>query len=100
MFINGWPTQLWEALLANIDAKALLYILCKTGTYNVRAFSSMSGGTFFSEVTQSDRRGHGTLTTTEFVFFIGTTIERLQLRLERERYFFVEKDTCRHLGTD
>jgi hypothetical protein len=33
MFINGWPTQLWEALLANIDAKALLYILCKTGTY-------------------------------------------------------------------
>jgi hypothetical protein len=63
----------------------------ETGTYNVRAFSSMSGGTFFSEVTQSDRRGQGTLTTTEFVFFIGTTIERLQLRLERERYFLWKK---------
>ena len=85
MFINGWPTQLWEALLANIDAKALLYILCKTGTYNARAFCSMSGGTFFSEVTQSDRRGHGTLTTTELGLFIGTTIERIQLRFDRER---------------
>ena len=48
MFICGWPDQLWEALLANIDAKYLLYHLAAKKTYNVRAFSSMMGE-FFSQ---------------------------------------------------
>ncbi|CAC5359140.1 unnamed protein product [Mytilus coruscus] len=50
MHIKGWPIQLWEAIIANIDAKALLYAICKGGTYNVRSFSSMMGETFFSEL--------------------------------------------------
>lgn len=47
MYVNGWPSQLWEALLASIDAKIWLYALCHGSTYNVRAFSSMVGETFF-----------------------------------------------------
>ena len=64
--ISGLPLQLWEAILANIDAKCLLYSLCHGGTYNVRAFSSMMGETFFSELTMYDKRGHGTITAEEF----------------------------------
>lgn len=84
--ISGWPLQLWEALIANIDAKSLLYALCHNGTYNVRAFSSMMGETFFSELTLADKRGHGTVTSEEFGQFIGTSIEQLQLRLDPERW--------------
>ena len=83
--IRGWPLQLWEALLANIDAKSLLYALCETGTYNVRAFSSMMGETFFSELTQYDKQGHGTVTTTEFGRFIGTATEKLYTRMDPNR---------------
>ena len=83
--INGWPLQLWEAIIANIDAKCLLYSLCHGGTYNVRAFSSMMGETFFSELTLDDKRGHGTITAEEFGHFIGTTVERLQARLDPDR---------------
>ena len=83
--ISGWPLQLWEALIANIDAKSLLYALCHNGTYNVRAFSSMMGETFFSELTLADKRGHGTVTSEEFGQFIGTSIEQLQVRLDPER---------------
>ena len=83
--MHGWPLQLWEALLANIDAKSLLYALCETKTYNVRAFSSMIGETFFSELTQYDKQGHGTVTTTEFGRFIGTATEKLYTRLDPDR---------------
>ncbi|WAR06310.1 hypothetical protein MAR_021679 [Mya arenaria] len=27
MYVNGWQSQLWEALLANIDSQMLLYAL-------------------------------------------------------------------------
>ena len=84
--LSGWPIQLWEALIANIDAKSLLYAICHNGTYNVRAFSSMMGETFFSELTLADKRGHGTVTSEEFGQFIGTTIEQLHLRLDPERF--------------
>ncbi|WAR11036.1 hypothetical protein MAR_036112, partial [Mya arenaria] len=59
MHVNGWPLQLWEALIAHKDANALL-------TYDVRAFSSLAGETSFSELTLNDKRGQGTLTTEEF----------------------------------
>lgn len=88
--INGWPSQLWEALVSNIDAKILLYVLCRKQTYNVRAFSSMMGETYFSELTLYDRRGHGTVTTEEFGQFIQTSIEKLHMRLDPERYFLVQ----------
>ncbi|VDI34312.1 Hypothetical predicted protein [Mytilus galloprovincialis] len=87
MYVNGWPSQLWEALLASIDAKIWLYALCHGSTYNVRAFSSMVGETFFSEVAQNDRRGHGTVSCQEFGQFIGNTIEQVQIRLDPERQF-------------
>ena len=83
--INGWPLQLWEAIIANIDAKCLLYSLCHGGTYNVRAFSSMMGETFLSELTLDDKHWHGTITAEEFGHFIGTTVERLQARLDPDR---------------
>ena len=83
--INGWPSQLWEALVANIDAKLLLYKICRKNTYNVRAFSSMMGETYFSELTLYDRRGHGTVTTEEFGQFIQTSAEKLHMRLDPER---------------
>ena len=78
-YIKGWPIQLWEALLSNIDAKSQLYAICHSGTYNVRAFSSLMGETFFSELTLNDKTGHGTVTAEEFGQFIGSTIERLQV---------------------
>lgn len=90
MYINGWPTQLWEATIANIDAKSVLYTLTPGNKYNVRAFSSMMGETFFSELTLYDRRGQGTVTSMEFGQYIDTTIEKLHIRLDPKRlpYFF------------
>ena len=85
MYINGWPSQLWEALVSNIDAKILLYDICKKGTYNVRAFSSMMGETLFSELTLLDRRGQGTVTVAEVGQFIEASIEKLHVRLDPER---------------
>ncbi|KAJ8309057.1 hypothetical protein KUTeg_013931 [Tegillarca granosa] len=46
-YVNGCPSQLWEALISNIDAKSILFALCRNHSYNVRAFSSMMGETFF-----------------------------------------------------
>ena len=85
MYVRGWPTQLWEALLASIDAKSILYALCKQGTYNTRAFSSMMGETFFSELTNEDRRGHGTVSVEDFAHFLGTSIEQMRTRLDSDR---------------
>ena len=86
MFIYGWPWQLWVGLLANMDAKILLYSLCHGGSYNVRAFSSMIGETFFSELTLNDKRGQGTVSCEEFGQFIANTAEQVQVRLDPERY--------------
>lgn len=45
---KGWPIQLWEAIISNIDAKTLLkYDICQGNAYNVRSFSSIIGETFF-----------------------------------------------------
>lgn len=85
MYIKGWPTQLWEAIVANIDAKTILYKLAKVNTYNPRAFSSLAGETFFSELTLYDRRGQGTVTMSEFQSFISTAIEKLHIRLDSLR---------------
>ncbi|XP_060571176.1 uncharacterized protein LOC132729422 [Ruditapes philippinarum] len=87
MYAGGWPMQLWEAILANIDAKCFLYSLSHGGTYNVRAFSSMIGETFFSELTLNDKRGQGAVTCKEFGQFIGNTVEQMQIRLDPERKF-------------
>jgi hypothetical protein len=86
MYIKGWPAQLWEALVANIDAKSILYALSHQKTYNTRAFSSMMGETFFSEVSNQDKRGgHGTLTAQEFAEFMSSSIEQMQIRLDSKR---------------
>jgi hypothetical protein len=70
MYAGGWPMPLWEAILANIDTKCFLYSLSHGGTYNVRAFSSMIGETFFSELTLNDKRGQVDETCKEFGQFI------------------------------
>ncbi|WAR09987.1 hypothetical protein MAR_035063 [Mya arenaria] len=85
MYVNGWPIQLWEALIAHIDSKTILYALCHGGTYNVRAFSSLIGETFFSELVLHDRTGCGTVTADEFGRFIGNAIEQLHVRLDPDR---------------
>lgn len=85
MYIKGWPAQLWEALISNIDAKTFLYSLCKKNAYNVRAFSSMMGETFFAELTNQDKSGHGTVTVDNFSFFLGCAVEQMQTRLDSER---------------
>jgi len=46
----------------------------------------MMGETFFSELTLYDRRGQGTVTSREFGQYIDTTIEKLHMRLDPERY--------------
>ncbi|KAJ8316700.1 hypothetical protein KUTeg_005748 [Tegillarca granosa] len=79
-YVNGWPIQLLEALIASIDSKSILYSLTKTGTYNTRAFSSMMGETFFSEVANQEKHGgHGTLTAAEFEHFMGSVIEQMHI---------------------
>ena len=85
MYVRGWPTQLWEALSASIDAKSIFYALCKQETYNTRAFSSMMGETFFSELTNEDRRGHRTVSVEDFAYFLGTSIKQMQARLDSDR---------------
>ncbi|WAR09543.1 hypothetical protein MAR_034619 [Mya arenaria] len=87
MYVNGWPIQLWEALIVHIDSKTILYALCHAGTYNVRAFSSLIGETFFSELVLHDRTGCGTVTADEFGRFIGNAIEQLHVRLDPDRKF-------------
>ena len=88
MYINGWPIQLWEAIIANIDSKAILYALAKKGVYNVRAFSSMMGETFFAEVANQDKGGtNGTLTADEFAHYMEQSIEKMHIRLDTERTF-------------
>ena len=44
-FVKGFSTQLWEALISNIDSKSQLYALCRQGTNNTQAFSSLIGET-------------------------------------------------------
>lgn len=85
MYVNGWPLQLWEAVIANIDAKIILYGLSQTHSYNVRSFSSMMGETFFAELTMFDRRGRGTVTATEFGQYISSTCESLNMRMDPHR---------------
>jgi len=77
---------LWEAILASIDAKAYLYAMAHGGTYNVRAFSSLIGETFFAELTLNDKSGQGTVTAKEFGVFISRSTEQLQIRLDPERF--------------
>ena len=103
MFAKGWPLQLIEAVIANIDAKCLLYALCHKGTYNVRAFSSMMGETFFSELCLYDKRGQGTVTAEEFRNFIGSTVEKIQIRLDPDRYMninYLSHEVTHMLSTD
>ncbi|CAG2221722.1 unnamed protein product [Mytilus edulis] len=85
MYIKGWPAQLWEALISNIDAKTFLYSLCKKNAYNVRAFKQYVGETFFAELTNQDKSGHGTVTVDNFSFFLGCAVEQMQTRLDSER---------------
>ncbi|KAH3822999.1 hypothetical protein DPMN_124794 [Dreissena polymorpha] len=85
MHVAGWPWQLWEALISHIDAKTQLYFLCHGGSYNVRAFSSLIGETFFSELSLHDKTGCGTVSAEEFGRFIGTATEQLQVRLDPNR---------------
>jgi hypothetical protein len=84
-YVKGWPCQLWEALVAGIDAKAQLYAITKSETYNTRAFSSMMGETFFAELTNQDRGSHGTVTAEDFGRYIYRTIEQMQIRLDQNR---------------
>ncbi|KAH3747969.1 hypothetical protein DPMN_182405 [Dreissena polymorpha] len=85
MHVAGWPWQLWEALISHIDAKTQLYFLCHGCSYNVRAFSSLIGETFFSELSLHDKTGCGTVSAEEFGRFIGTATEQLQVRLDPNR---------------
>jgi hypothetical protein len=82
---DGVPLQLWEALLIDIDAKCQLYALALQKSYNVRAFSSMMGETFFSELTLQDSKGHGAVSCEDFSRFIGLAIEQMHGRLDDTR---------------
>ena len=84
-YIRGVPIQLWEALLVDIDSKCQLYALTRSGTFNVRAFSSMMGETFFSDLTQQDSRGHGAVTCEDFQRYLGQAVEQMNCRLDDER---------------
>ena len=55
----------------DIDSKYQLYVLARQKTYNVRAFSSMMGETFFADLTMQDSRGHGAVTCEDFKRYIG-----------------------------
>ena len=79
-YVKGWPCQLWEAVLGNSDAKILLYEHSKTGTFNVRAFSSMRVEAFISEVSNQDKTAiHGTLTAYDFAHFMSSTVEQMNM---------------------
>jgi hypothetical protein len=47
--------------------------------YNVKAFSSLMGETFFSDLTNDDKRGQGTVTTDEFSSSVGNAVEQKSL---------------------
>ena len=69
------------------------------GAYNVRAFSSLAGETFFSELSLNDKRGQGTVTTEEFGQFVGNSIEQMQARLDPTRFMNISNlNTCVRLN--
>ena len=76
------PIQLWEGILVNIDAKSYVHSLTDDGTYTVRAFSSMMGETFLSDLILNDKRGQGWK---EFGEYICYSAEQLQIRLDQDR---------------
>ena len=95
MYIKGYPAQLCEAILASIDAHAILYALSKQGTYNARVFSSMMAESFFVELTNQDKRGHGALTAAEFSSDISNASEQMQAKLDKDMSFFYRSTVYR-----
>ena len=86
MFIYGWPWQLWESLLANMNAylNFVSNSLCRGGSYNVRVFNSVIGETLFCELTLNDKKGRGTVTCEEFTK--ANTVEQVQVCLDPKWY--------------
>ena len=83
-FVKGFSTQLWEALISNIDSESQLYALCRQGTNNTQAFSSLMGETCFARLTLQDFHGHGAVSCGDFLF-MGKMTEQMQTRLDTSR---------------
>jgi hypothetical protein len=49
------PRIMYEGLLQSIDTHIQLYAICKEGTYNQRAISSLINETFFGEMTDMEQ---------------------------------------------
>jgi hypothetical protein len=54
MYVKGFPQVMFEGLVSSIDSHIQLYALCRDGTYNQRAFSSLENETFFGVLTDLD----------------------------------------------
>jgi hypothetical protein len=62
MYIKGIPKVTFESLLCNLEGHMYMYELVKGGTYCWRAYSSLIGESFFSEMTEMDPAGKGVYT--------------------------------------
>ena len=51
-YIKGIPKGMFEGVIQSIDTHLQLYALCKNGTFNQRAISSLVNETFFGELAE------------------------------------------------
>ena len=59
--VADMPVVMFEGILTNIDRRTQLYAMSKSGTYNVRAPTSLDSETTFSAFQDLDPRGSGIL---------------------------------------
>ena len=76
----GFPTKLYEGLLANIDSKIQLYALTPN-SYNTRAVSTLMSENFFSSLIELDSSGTGYLRAQDIPRCMGIACTMLDIRL-------------------
>ncbi|XP_061179529.1 uncharacterized protein LOC133188163 [Saccostrea echinata] len=90
MYIKGIPKVTFESLLCNLEGHLYIYELVKEQTYCWRAYSSLIGESFFSEMTELDPSGKGVFTAAG----VGQHMKRItqihSMRLNPNRTFHMQ----------
>ncbi|CAH1789092.1 unnamed protein product [Owenia fusiformis] len=79
-YIKGMPIITYEGILQSIDCHMLLYSLCRNGTYNQRAISSLVNENFFGELSEIEPTKLGCPKATTVGRLMATVTELLHYR--------------------
>ena len=58
-YIRGMPVQTWEAILQLTSTQLYLYSMAHDNIYNTRSVSTLASKSFFADLKQMDKEGHG-----------------------------------------